>query len=745
MGNFIVNWGVNILHKALLMLTGGIYWLGSALYKLFLHLSTMQVFSDEFYNNFAQRIYAVLGVFMLFYLSYALLQALVDPDKFTGKEGAQKIAKNLVTSLVLLGLFPTIFTYAYRLQNYILGSNTIGAIILGTSVIDVDSNNENLMKSEAGQSMLQYGDAMSFLILNTFLNPENCNVNISDGYSWFDLKQDIIEQGEFGKITGLGDAVSEGTDIIGSENVTTCDKTGKAALTYMPIPAIAAGCLFVYLMIGFVIDLGVRVFKLAYYQLIAPIPIIMRIIPSKKDVFQNWVKGVLQTYLEVFIRVGTMYAVVFFISALAGESNVIADLMNQGILGMLAIVVLLFGLLKIAKEIPKMISETLGFKNGGVDLGLKNKGPLGAAISGLGLGIGAGIGNFAVKNTVGRAIGLGGAAVGGVTGALGGAYNALWNKASVADGLAYGFTQGAQKGSKVTNLKGFKDSLQFNNMRQSHYNALGLTGTAGIFGGRNLMEKSSVQLKNDIQNRYNKRNEEIVAEYEKRPEFINEHSRLLSQRFDAQSYVNGNSTFTYSVTDPNDPTKTIQKTATVPRSQIQSYRDGLQNTFDSVSDSFAKERNKQREIFRNNDANYKSIYDAYEAAINANNFEEAEKQKDVMKQYEVEHDLFSDQNTTATYQSVKKMYGQYHDLLKSADDELKFYNEQLEIANKSDADILADTRAEYKKQNVDYKLRTKLVNDEINEKKDRAALEKDENRRMRKMLNEAIGKINTKE
>ena len=192
MGNFIVNWGVNILHKALLMLTGGIYWLGSALYKLFLHLSTMQVFSDEFYNNFAQRIYAVLGVFMLFYLSYALLQALVDPDKFTGKEGAQKIAKNLVTSLVLLGLFPTIFTYAYRLQNYILGSNTIGAIILGTSVIDVDSNNENLMKSEAGQSMLQYGDAMSFLILNTFLNPENCNVNISDGYSWFDLKQDII-------------------------------------------------------------------------------------------------------------------------------------------------------------------------------------------------------------------------------------------------------------------------------------------------------------------------------------------------------------------------------------------------------------------------------------------------------------------------------------------------------------------------------------------------------------------------
>ena len=58
-------------------------------------LSTAQIFTDDFFSSFAKRIYAILGVFMLFYLVYALLNAIVDPDKLTNDKGAGKIAENL--------------------------------------------------------------------------------------------------------------------------------------------------------------------------------------------------------------------------------------------------------------------------------------------------------------------------------------------------------------------------------------------------------------------------------------------------------------------------------------------------------------------------------------------------------------------------------------------------------------------------------------------------------------------------
>ena len=714
---FIIDWGVNILHKALLLLMQGIYWLGGLLYKLFLHLSTMQIFSDEFYSKFAQRIYAVLGVFMLFYLSYALLQALVDPDKFTGKEGARKIAMNLVTSLVLLGLFPTIFTYAYRVQNYIIGSNTIGAIILGTSVIDTDSNNENLMKTETGKSMLQYGDAMSFLIFNTFVNPENCNVNLSNGYSWFDMKKDIIENGEYSGIPSLGDAVSTGTDIIGSDNVTTCTKTGKQPLTFMALPALAAGCLFVYFMIGFVIDLGVRVFKMAYYQLVAPIPIIMRIIPSKKDVFQNWLKGVLQTYMEVFIRIATMYAVVFFISALAGESNVISDLMSQGVIGMLAIVVLIFGLLKIAKEIPKMISETLGFKNGGVDLGLKSKGPLGAAIA----AAGAGIGGFALGNTVGRAAGF-------VTGGLGGAYDAMVNGANVLDGFTYGSRIGNQNGAKATNLKGLRDSLQFNKMRQQHFNkALGIKGNASILGGTNRIEQKNEKLQNDIQNRYNKsvsgNNQRFINEFESRPEFKEAIETRNRDRLNAISFVSGQYTFTEN-----------GQTYSVDRSQLQSFIDANQQKLMQKSNDFNNEVENERNRYAAHDQDYRDILNRLNTAKSTGNYDEVEKQREILNKYETDHKVFDAANTSAAYKAAAQDYNDFKSIFDKAHLELDEYNKQNSLATASDADILEDVRQEFKQKDPEYKKRTNQQLAEDNEKKDRRFMESDAGRQQKKMF-----------
>ena len=92
----MVNWLNSMFHKILLLIDAAVYWFVSMCYQLFVRMATLQLFNDAFFEDFANRIYAILGVFMLFYLAYALLNALIDPEKLTGDKGVSKIASNLV-------------------------------------------------------------------------------------------------------------------------------------------------------------------------------------------------------------------------------------------------------------------------------------------------------------------------------------------------------------------------------------------------------------------------------------------------------------------------------------------------------------------------------------------------------------------------------------------------------------------------------------------------------------------------
>ena len=131
----IGNWLNSVFQSIMLWIDSVIYWFASQCYQLFIRLSMTQLFSDDFFQNFANRIYSILGVFMLFYLAYALLNALIDPDKLAkGEKSTSKIAVNLLVSLVILGFLPSVFDYAYRLQNYILSQ---------TAIITDDNTNNN--------------------------------------------------------------------------------------------------------------------------------------------------------------------------------------------------------------------------------------------------------------------------------------------------------------------------------------------------------------------------------------------------------------------------------------------------------------------------------------------------------------------------------------------------------------------------------------------------------------------------
>lgn len=447
--NFLTDWINNSFHHILLFLDSVVYWAASNCYQLFIKLASTRIFEDEFFANFAQRIYSILGIFMLFYLAYALLNAIVDPEKLAkGDKSVSKLASNLIISLVILGFLPSIFTYAYRVQNYVLSSNVIGALILGTPVVEVNEGNSN------EEAMLRFGDVLSFAVLNTFLNSDNTNFNIGKtidnrDYNWFDLKADILENGDYSQMPGMAEAVSNGAIVINANG----SEGNKKVIDYKGFISTIVGLFLLYIMLSFTIDLGIRIFKFAFCQLIAPIPIILRAVPGKKGTFDKYLKQTLAIYFEVFVRVACVYMAIYFIDAIY-KSNNLKQFFTGGIQGMLAFVIVIMGILAGAKQLPKMISDFLGIETGGLKLGLTDKlkaggffaggAMLGAGVTGLVRNGVAGarnawkngkdsVSNFGSGNvksgfkSLGKALWSGTAGVvgGGISGITGGAFNSF--------------------------------------------------------------------------------------------------------------------------------------------------------------------------------------------------------------------------------------------------------------------------------------------------------------------------------
>ena len=354
-------------HSILLWLDAIIYQFVAVMYDIFVLLARTNIFKDDFYRNFSQRIYSVLGVIMLFVLAYALLKALVDPEQLTkGEKGISKMVPTFVTSLVICGLLPSIFDFAYNIQNFILEKNTIGILVLGTGVAN----------SEQTNVQNEFGVRLAYTSLSAFLNAEKKECNFGE-YTCDSIEKAIQESSSnFVLIGNMADAIVDGK------------------VTYHFGFSTAVGIFLIYVLATFSLDLAVRAARLAFLQLIAPIPVLMRVMPTKNEVFKKWLKKTIACFTEVFVRVFIMYLVVYFISNF--ELNWAS---GAGLTGIIANVLIIMGILMFAKEFPKLLSDITGIDSGNIKLGLKDfMGKLGA---GGALGAGAFLGASALGLTRG--------------------------------------------------------------------------------------------------------------------------------------------------------------------------------------------------------------------------------------------------------------------------------------------------------------------------------------------------------
>lgn len=363
-----------------------IYGFVDYVYDIFNALAKVNLFKTEDYQTIVSRIYVVLGLIMLFVLAYSLLKAVINPDEFAkGESSFPKLIKNVVVSLAIIAILPTAFTVAFNFQNAVLNKNTIPGLVFGVNSEDYNKATD----ADAGRDM-------SYYVLSAFLHPnfDWCN---EKGYAVNDNESGDVNLSECAsEIDGDGDwLLTNGEDLksvtenfkAGSYDISAFNDFGESAaagkLTYNVFISTIAGVFLLYVLLNFCFDMAVRVVKLMFFQIIAPIPVICRVIPGGKlkDVFSDWMKKTISTYVEVFIRIAIMYLGVFMISQVVDNFSS-ANLGNLGpTQKLIAEALIIMGVVIFMRQAPKLIGDMFHLDSGGMKLGLMDKLAMGGALT----------------------------------------------------------------------------------------------------------------------------------------------------------------------------------------------------------------------------------------------------------------------------------------------------------------------------------------------------------------------------
>lgn len=431
-----------------------IYGFVDYVYDIFDKLAKLNLFKAENYQTIVSRIYVVLGLIMLFALAYSLLKAVINPDEFAkGETSFPKLIKNVVVSLVIIAVLPTVFTVAFNFQNAVLNKNTIPGLIFG-----VDSEDYNkATDANAGRDM-------SYYVLSAFLHPnfDWCN---GKGYTVDDHKSgDVNLSACASEINGDGDwLLTNGENLksvtekfkAGTYDISAFNDFGESAaageLTYNVFISTIAGVFLLYVLLNFCFDMAVRVVKLMFFQIIAPIPVICRVIPGGKlkDVFSDWTKKTISTYVEVFIRIAIMYLGVFMINQVIGNFSR-ADFGNLGpSQKLITEALVIMGVVIFMRQAPKLIGDMFHLDSGGMKLGLMDKLAMGGALT-------AGAVAGGAFGTLGRNLVSGARGVKNADGAWNKVKAGLFGAASVGAGTLSGAARGFNRGKGAKNLADMK-------------------------------------------------------------------------------------------------------------------------------------------------------------------------------------------------------------------------------------------------------------------------------------------------
>ena len=458
---------MDLLRVLCAWLCEAIYWLLAGLYDLFINISRVQLLTTEDIQPIYQRITMILTIVMVFYVTFEAVKFVIQPDQFSDKEkGASKILYKMVMVVILIAFVPSIFSWAYKIQNKIFDTQVFSKVILGKNNIDTNQFGKNLAYNVFGMFYRVDDNAFTAKELE---EQANCD----------DIPCKQVVAMNLYQLQAEGNLISLDIGLNAKDKVTdptTGEKVNKYYIDFNGIFAVGVGGFIVYMLLLYCIDAGVRVAQLLFLQIIAPIPIMGYLSPKKDGMFEKWLKQCITTYLDLFIRVAIIHFILLICNIL-GDSFSNGTLVNNvgGSPTWLIYVALIMGLLMFAQKAPKMLGEL--FPSSGAaagNFGLKAKdrldptmnalrgtgrvvGAVGGTVAGAAMGVATGIKHglrrkdSLDKNGIkkGARAGAWGAAKGAIRGLVGGAIR--------------GGTNGAKKGNMLKNIgTGIKEQSQHN-------------------------------------------------------------------------------------------------------------------------------------------------------------------------------------------------------------------------------------------------------------------------------------------
>lgn len=452
---------MEIIASILLLIDGVIYNAIKYIYNIFNFMAGVNIFNDAAYQDITAKIYTILGLIMMFVLAYTLLKAVMNPDDFAkGEKSFPNIIKNVIISLVLIVVMPAIFSFAMDFQASILNNNTIYKFVLGRENLEEETVN-------IGSQVAYYTFTSFFYPSEEFCTDGSGNMTSEQATA---CKSEIKSNGS----TWYRPSTWFSNDVVTLAEVDSLVESGQASFTnyndfseavadneisYSMIISTVAGVFVLYVLLNFCFDIAVRVIKLAFYQLIAPIPIICRILPggNMKGVFDKWTKQTISVYVEVFIRIATMALGVYLITLVIDAFNTgIPNIDSLGFVArMIVRALLIMAVIIFIRQAPKLIGDIFHLDTGGMKLGIMDKLAMGGALT-AGAAVGGGITSLTrnsisgfkkmgtnAKNAEGFK-GKAGAIIGGTLGAFG-------------SGIAGGVSATVRSGKTGFQAKNFKD------------------------------------------------------------------------------------------------------------------------------------------------------------------------------------------------------------------------------------------------------------------------------------------------
>lgn len=399
------------------------YFFVDGVFSIFFTIVNADIFSGVVINTFYERIQLILGIIMIFKLSFTLLQIIVNPDMFKDKQkGAGSIVMRVAVVLVLLSLIVPIdnipvdddnplnvqirnngilFGFLYQFQNSVINDNILGKLILG-------SNTDSISEEDGSDlgNMSDIGPIISSTVAKAFIKPtfkEGApeEINSEEEYS-----QNVACPGETEAMPYFNSNLTSGTLVRHIND--TCDSNGEEVYVfdYTILGGLICSIIMTVIILGFTVDIAVRAIKLAVLRLIAPVPIISYISPGqeKDGAFGNWVKTLTSTYLSLFIRLAIIYFGAYLIMVVSDGGLNIWQSSPNVVTSLLATIFIIIGILVFMKQAPKFFQDMLGIKGDGkLFSGIGTM--LGAAALGAGV-IGAARGSYRIGMDEARELGL---------------------------------------------------------------------------------------------------------------------------------------------------------------------------------------------------------------------------------------------------------------------------------------------------------------------------------------------------